>query len=49
MVQIPVLENELDRLSDLYSLNLLDTNKEERFDRLTRLAQRAMNLSLIHI
>ena len=49
MVQIPVLENELDRLSDLYSLNLLDTNKEERFDRLTRLAQRAMNVEICYL
>lgn len=33
-------ENEDIRIATLYSLNVLDTNPEERFDRLTRLAKR---------
>ncbi|MFQ3237441.1 MAG: diguanylate cyclase (GGDEF)-like protein, partial [Paraglaciecola sp.] len=35
--------NELQRLSALYSLKILDTPQEERFDRITRLAARIFN------
>jgi PAS domain S-box-containing protein len=34
------------RLSTLRKLNVLDTNPEERFDRLTRLAQRLLNVPI---
>lgn len=30
--------NEMERLATLYKLNILDTDREERFDRLTRIA-----------
>ena len=41
---IPI--NEADRLSTLHSLEILDTAAEERFDRLTRLAQKMFNVSI---
>ena len=43
------MENELDRLSDLYSLNLLDTFTEERFDRLVRLAKKALGTEMCYL
>ena len=49
MIEAPVLENEVDRLNDLYSLNLLDTLKEERFDRLIRLAKRALKVDMCYL
>jgi len=39
-------ENEAERLSTLTRLNILDTAPEERFDRLTRLAQRLFNVPI---
>jgi diguanylate cyclase (GGDEF)-like protein len=39
-------ENEDVRISTLRSLNILDTNPEERFDRLTRLAKRLFGVSI---
>ena len=38
--------NEAERLRTLYSLEILDTAAEERFDRLTRLARRMFNVSI---
>lgn len=49
MIEAPPLDNELDRLADLYSLDLLDTFKEERFDRLTRLARLALGADMCYL
>ncbi|MGI9517489.1 MAG: PP2C family protein-serine/threonine phosphatase [Pirellulaceae bacterium] len=49
MLQAPALENELDRLADLYALNLLDQPGEERFDRLTRLARKALGVDMCYL
>ena len=49
MQQAPALENELDRLADLYALNLLDQPGEERFDRLTRLARKALGVDMCYL
>jgi phosphoserine phosphatase RsbU/P len=43
----PVVEQE--RLQDLHSLNLLDTPKEERFDRVTRLAAEFFDVPLAYV
>lgn len=42
----PAPENEYDRLQALHACFLLDTGKEEGFDRLTRLAQRYFNTKI---
>ena len=39
-------QNEETRLKSLHSLNILDTSKEERFDRLTRLAKRMFDVPI---
>jgi diguanylate cyclase (GGDEF)-like protein len=46
MIEAPVPENETDRLQALYSLALLDTPAEERFDRITRLAQKLFHVPI---
>ncbi|WP_305857572.1 GGDEF domain-containing protein [Balneatrix alpica] len=38
--------NEIERLHQLYALNILDTPAEERFDRLTRLAKRLFHIPI---
>ena len=38
--------NELQRLATLHSLNILDTESEERFDRITRMAQRMFGVPI---
>jgi diguanylate cyclase (GGDEF)-like protein len=38
--------NEHERVATLHSLNILDTQSEERFDRLTRLARRLFNVPI---
>lgn len=43
MITPPKLSNELDRLKTLARLKILDTEPEERFDRITRLAQQLFN------
>lgn len=44
-MQLPLIpENELQRLATLRSLNVLDTDAEERFDRITRLTRRIFSL-----
>ncbi len=40
-------ENEAVRIQTLHSLNILDTEPEERFDRLTRLAKRLFNVPIV--
>ncbi|MFB2680042.1 GGDEF domain-containing protein [Shewanella mangrovisoli] len=42
----PVPENELQRLATLRALNVLDTDAEERFDRITRLTRRIFALPI---
>ncbi|MGL5667749.1 MAG: diguanylate cyclase domain-containing protein [Shewanella sp.] len=42
----PVPENELQRLATLRALNVLDTDAEERFDRITRLTRRIFTLPI---
>lgn len=44
-VRPPVPANEEERLAALYRLNILDTPREERFDRLTRLAAAVFGVS----
>jgi diguanylate cyclase (GGDEF)-like protein len=39
-------EDEAERLSELHSLDILDSGVEERFDRITRLAQRLFNVPI---
>ncbi|WP_075879029.1 ATP-binding protein [Vreelandella massiliensis] len=47
-MQPPALpENELERLAALHARGLLDTAAEERFDRLTRIAQQALGVSTV--
>lgn len=46
-MKIPEIpENEIERLNDLRSLNILDTQAEERFDRITRMAKRMFNVPI---
>tara|TARA_R100001377_G_scaffold47530_3_gene27405 strand:+ start:302 stop:1285 length:984 start_codon:yes stop_codon:yes gene_type:complete len=46
-MQAPELpKDEQDRIKKLHALNILDTAAEERFDRLTRLAKRALNADI---
>ncbi|MGL5490093.1 MAG: diguanylate cyclase domain-containing protein [Shewanella sp.] len=42
----PIPDNELQRLSTLKALNILDTDAEERFDRITRLTRRIFALPI---
>jgi diguanylate cyclase (GGDEF)-like protein len=46
MIAAPKPENEDSRLAALHALKLLDTDSEERFDRITRLAQRVFGTSI---
>jgi GAF domain-containing protein len=41
--------NESQRLTALYGLHLLDTPPEERFDRITRLATRILNVPISNV
>jgi len=49
MISPPVPEQEKERLESLRSLNILDTPAEERFDRITRLAQRLFDVPIAGI
>ncbi len=46
MIPPKITENEAQRIRALHSLNILDTGPEERFDRLTRLAQHMFNVPI---
>jgi diguanylate cyclase (GGDEF)-like protein len=46
MIAAPKPPDEERRLAALHALNLLDTDSEERFDRITRLAQRVFGTSM---
>ena len=45
MISIP--DNEAERLHALYGLNLLDTDPEERFDRITRIASQFFDMPIV--
>jgi diguanylate cyclase (GGDEF)-like protein len=44
--EAPIPENEQQRIASLVNLAILDTPAEERFDRITRLARRALNVPI---
>ncbi|GLX84967.1 GGDEF domain-containing protein [Thalassotalea loyana] len=46
MLKPEYLENELERLQTLHALKILDTEPEERFDRLTRMAKRLFDVPI---
>jgi diguanylate cyclase (GGDEF)-like protein len=46
MIKPEVLKNEAERLHALRTLRILDTPYEERFDRVTRIAKRILNVSI---
>jgi GAF domain-containing protein len=49
MPRPPVPADEKERLQDLYDLNLLDTEPEERFDRFIRIARRTFDVPVAFI
>ncbi|MDH7943738.1 sensor domain-containing diguanylate cyclase [Pseudohongiella sp. SYSU M77423] len=46
MIAAPLPADEIERLSQLKSLNILDTPPEERFDRVTRMARRVFGVPI---
>ncbi|MDH3370818.1 MAG: GGDEF domain-containing protein, partial [Gammaproteobacteria bacterium] len=46
MIAPPNPENETRRLAALHALRILDTPAEERFDRITRIAQKLFNVPI---
>jgi GAF domain-containing protein len=49
MEQPAIPNNEEERLKSLYSLNILDTPAEERFDRIARIAKKLLNVKVVQI
>jgi adenylate cyclase len=49
MIEAPIPANETERLAALYSLHILDTPAEERFDRVTRLALQLFNVPIAYV
>ncbi len=49
MIPAPIAADEQDRLADLAALRLLDTPREERFDRIVRLAAEVLNVPIAFI
>lgn len=49
MITPPEPDNEVERLDVLLNLNILDTDAEERFDRITRIAKKLFNVSIVLI
>src|SRR5271170_3796270 len=49
MPAAPLPANEAERLAALRALNLLDTPPEERFDRITRLTARILNVPIAYV
>lgn len=47
MQKAPIPESEAERLKSLQSLNILDTPQEERFDRITRIAKKLLNVEIV--
>ena len=49
MIPAPIAADEQDRLADLAALRLLDTPREERFDRIVRLAAQVLDVPIAYI
>lgn len=49
MISPPLPRDEQDRLAALHTLKILDTPAEERFDRITRLAEHVLNVPIVLI
>jgi sigma-B regulation protein RsbU (phosphoserine phosphatase) len=49
MLRAPIATDEQDRLADLRALRLLDTPREERFDRIVRLAAQVLDVPIAYI
>lgn len=49
MVEAPIPADEAERLASLYALKILDTPPEDRFDRITRLAQRLFDVPITYL
>lgn len=49
MIKPPEPENEMQRIKALHSLNILDTQSEERFDRVTRVIQNLFNVPIASV
>ena len=49
MLVAPLPANEKDRLAALHALKILDTAPEERFDRITRMAKRLLDVPIVLI
>jgi sigma-B regulation protein RsbU (phosphoserine phosphatase) len=49
MVPAPILADEQDRLADVQALRLLDTPREQRFDRIVRLAAEVLDAPIAYI
>ena len=46
MLRAPIATDEQDRLADLRALRLLDTPREERFDRIVRIAAQVLDVPI---
>ena len=49
MQSAPIPSNDAERVETLHSLEVLDTDAEERFDQITRLARRMFDVSTVHV
>ena len=49
MQEPAIPEGELDRLAALYSINILDTSREERFDRISRVLKEVFDVPIAYI
>ena len=49
MLRAPIATDEQDRLADLRALRLLDTPREERFDRIVRIAAQVLDVPIAYI
>lgn len=49
MVEAPIPADEAERLASLYALKILDTPPEDRFDRITRVAQRLFEVPITYL
>lgn len=49
MIEAAIPKDEAERLAELHSLQMLDTPKEERFDRITRVTKTLFNVPIVLI